>query len=513
MSDKSFPLWATPLRFTAFALVALLSPLAPYAQQAGGVAPASPQVRLIRSVIGAKGEQRNGTFVMTEPRSIFYVPEDREVIVYFEWEGARGIHHCEGSVRGPSGQFATMSSFEYVATQPRFAGFWRVPLSESSPSGNWIFESRVDGESAGQVEFQIVAATKPADQIQERPLPTAAEIYTHAVSASVEVDKLDSQGRLLRRSSGFFMKDGAILTSFRSLDGATGLRIRLAEGKEVTSPPIIAWNRRQDWAILASDAKTYPQLKMAESKTWNIGDHCYWLNVKSDGSRILSDGQIVGLKSPASWGDRIDISGVYDSAALGGPLLNDLGEVIGILGGALPESFLGGFASQSQADASEIAFASIGGIAVVATLVPRTLPAASATLQDLWDKGLMTPQVTNSQYILFGMLTQGEKIKGKKFAPGERDLKVRFQRGDASANALVHFANSESFKSIATIKLYDVDNHLVAVGKPEKVNVSRGELAERIWQLPLTNLLAGIYRVDIELGDGVAWRQYFELTE
>ena len=44
---------------------------------------------------------------MTESRSVFYVPEDREIIVYFEWEGAKGTHHCEGSVRGPAGQFAT----------------------------------------------------------------------------------------------------------------------------------------------------------------------------------------------------------------------------------------------------------------------------------------------------------------------------------------------------------------------------------------------------------------------
>jgi hypothetical protein len=67
---------------------------------------------MIRSVVGAKGEQRNGSFVMTEPRSVFYIPEDREVIVYFEWEGPKGNHHCEGMVKGPSGQFATMTSFE-----------------------------------------------------------------------------------------------------------------------------------------------------------------------------------------------------------------------------------------------------------------------------------------------------------------------------------------------------------------------------------------------------------------
>ena len=45
-------------------------------QQGGGVAPSGPQVHLIRSVVGAKGEQRNGSFVMAEPRSVFCIPED-----------------------------------------------------------------------------------------------------------------------------------------------------------------------------------------------------------------------------------------------------------------------------------------------------------------------------------------------------------------------------------------------------------------------------------------------------
>jgi len=97
-------------------LLFVLSPPAAAAPQAGGVAPSASEIRLVRTVVGAKGEQRSGTFIMTEPRSVFYVPDDREVVVYFVWEGPKGTHHCEGSVRGPNGQFATMSSFDYVAT-------------------------------------------------------------------------------------------------------------------------------------------------------------------------------------------------------------------------------------------------------------------------------------------------------------------------------------------------------------------------------------------------------------
>jgi hypothetical protein len=150
----------TTLHFL-FALMTLFAcPLRLCAQQAGGVAPSGPQVRMVRAVVGAKGEVRNGTYVMTDRRTTFYVPDDREVVVYFEWEGPQGKHHCEASAKGPNGEFSTMSSFDYNAAQPRFGGYWKMPLSENPPAGNWIFESKVDGESGGQATFQVNPGVK-----------------------------------------------------------------------------------------------------------------------------------------------------------------------------------------------------------------------------------------------------------------------------------------------------------------------------------------------------------------
>src|SRR5580658_4069650 len=147
-------------------------------QQAGGVPASGPSVKMVRSVAGTRGGQRGGSFVMADPRTTFFVPDDRQVIVYFEWEGPRGTHHCEGTLRGPNGQLAVMSSFDYPATQLRFEGFWTIPLLENTTAGLWTFESRVDGESAGTFSFEIVAGKRPEDVVKnEPPPPTAAEIY------------------------------------------------------------------------------------------------------------------------------------------------------------------------------------------------------------------------------------------------------------------------------------------------------------------------------------------------
>src|SRR5260370_5214466 len=151
-------------------------------QQAGGGPAAGPKVRMVRSVAGTKGESRGGSYVILDSRTTFYVPDDRQVIVYFEWEAPKGTHHCEGTVKGPNGQLAVMSSFDYPATQTKFGGFWTMPLLENTSAGLWTFESRVDRESAGELRFEIVSAKRPTDTAKEEPLPTPAEIYGHAMA-------------------------------------------------------------------------------------------------------------------------------------------------------------------------------------------------------------------------------------------------------------------------------------------------------------------------------------------
>src|SRR5712692_8551727 len=309
-------------------------------QQAGGVQAAGPRVRMVRSVAGTKGETRGGNYVILDPRTAFYVPDDRQVIVYFEWEAPKGTHHCEGTVKGPNGQLAVMSSFDYPATQTKFGGFWTMPLLENSTPGLWTFESRVDGESAGELRFEIVSAKRPTDTAKEEAPPTPAEIYSHTVAATALIEKLDEQGQPLVAGSGFLTGNGSLITAFRVIDGAHALRIQFADGTRIQADSVAAWNRRQDWVILKVDAGKNVVLRTADGKPWSIGDHCYWLDTKTDGGRVIADGQIVGKESRAGWGERMSISNIFNTAATGGPLLNERGEVLGMLGGALPDTFI-----------------------------------------------------------------------------------------------------------------------------------------------------------------------------
>jgi len=470
-------------------------------QQAGGVPASGPRVKMIRSVAGTKGDSNGGSFAMSDPRTTFFVPDDHQVIVYFEWEAPRGKHHCEGTLHGPNGQLAVMSSFDYPATQPRFGGFWTIPLLENTTAGVWTFESRVDGESAGTLSFEIIAGKRPEGLVKnEPPPPTAAEIYARAVAASAFIEKLDDKGRPLGTASGFFLENGVLVTAFRAIDGAQRLRIRPAGGSPIESDTVIGWNRRQDWALLNVEQGNSTKLKKADPKSVTVGDHCYWLVTKPDGARVISDGQIVGKEPHEGWGDRLSISGAFDSTAIGGPVLDEHGDVLGLLGGALPEP---------RVYAGDTTFVVTGSVVPIG-LVGTNYPPKPTRFQTLWATNQFTAPVTAESDVSFGMIIQGKPPKGK--VPFPKEMKVDFTPRDEFATVVIAFQGIGPLKDTVQFQVYDVDNHPISRGEPIKINLRSGETQERSWTFPLT-ILPGIYRADVLVGQEVAWRQYFRINE
>jgi Trypsin-like peptidase domain len=347
-----------------------------------------------------------------------------------------------------------------------------------------------------------------------------ADLAKIAMNATVRVEKLDTNGNTVGRSSGFVVKDGRVATSFRSIDGATSLKLIFADGKELKTDQVAGVNRYQDWALIPIDDKSRASLPVLPKKN-SAGDHCYWLEVKPDGTRVLADGQISAATSNHPWGERLALSGTYSYAALGGPVLDGKGQVIGILGGALPEAYVrqgdpapatadppSGMSPQPH-DANDV-YEGANGTAIPSSLLPQTLFAAPRALKILWDNGDMTPPVTNSKYVQSGLITTKDNAKKKA---AERIGSVEFKKSVETAVVVIAFDKSEAFKTTAQVKIFDFENHPIAAGEIEKFSLKKGTAAEKNWDIPVSQLQPGIYRVDILIGDGVAWREYFKVAE
>ena len=143
---------------------------------AGGVQPSTPRFRVVRSVSGSKGTPQGGRFVMDDPRSVFYAHQDKQVIVYFEWQGPRGQHKFEGFWKDPSGKLVIVSDFQYEATSDQFAGYWTMFLSGGATAGIWTLEAHIDGESAGSHTFEVTSAPGAPQASPARHLPSASEL-------------------------------------------------------------------------------------------------------------------------------------------------------------------------------------------------------------------------------------------------------------------------------------------------------------------------------------------------
>jgi len=107
------------------------------------------------------------------------------------------------------------------------------------------------------------------------------------------------------------------------------------------------------------------------------------------------------------------------------------------------------------------------------------------------------------------MITQGKPQKGKAFP---KEMKVDFTPRDGSATVVVAFQGIEAWKSTAQLRIYDIDNHPLNQGDPVKISLRSGETQERTWNFPLVSK-PGIYRADVLVGEEVAWREYFRISE
>ena len=77
------------------------------------------------------------------------------------------------------------------------------------------------------------------------------------------------------------------------------------------------------------------------------------------------------MQPHGSWGDRIEISGSYTATASGGPLVNERGQVIGVLGGILPDSLVNDIPSAAQVEAIDLYYSSTNGTSIAINIIRK----------------------------------------------------------------------------------------------------------------------------------------------
>ena len=104
---------------------------------------APPSLHVLRITSGPAGVEEKGTFRLTDERSVFSRSDDKEVIVYFQWDGAPGRHQLEATWRSPDGTTSSKTAIDYTAKERRFGAYWRFVITRDMQLGMWSVEAYV----------------------------------------------------------------------------------------------------------------------------------------------------------------------------------------------------------------------------------------------------------------------------------------------------------------------------------------------------------------------------------
>lgn len=435
--------------------------------------------------------------------------------MYFEWEGAPGTHHFEGFWKNPEGKIVVMSDFSYEAKQRRFGAYWTLMISGSLPTGLWALEAHVDGEVAGVQTFQIVAG--PPAETNVRNLPSRAEIYKLAMSATVDVQRLNAAGEIVGTGSAFAVKDGLLLTTYDVIDCAKSLHVVLPDGKRVESLAILASDRLQNWALLKAPPLGITSLQFARSDSWAVGDEYFSLDVPSPGGRTLVEGSITGTSDFPDFGKRIHLSVSTSPNASGAPVLNEAGKVIGVMsrGSLLPGvgSFDNiGFAypANLEGDDSPARFHDMLAVPITALRIPAADVRPIPIEEFIQAGGLIPPLTTGERIINRGTIAKKVLYQGP--IPETEDERFQYSRNDKQVMVFLSFLSKEKVRSQLVCRLYDLNNHLLREYDPLKLRLEPSKRSDVWWPLDIGTLPDGFYRVDIIIDSDPAWRTFFRVA-
>ena len=473
-----------------------------------------PQFRVVRSLCGSKGTSHGSDFRVEDPKNEFHPAEDHQIIVYFEWEGPPGSHHAEGIWRSPDGKAVVTSDFDLASQSTHYSGYWTLAIPEAVAPGLWALEATIDGQPAGTQTFRIVSERNASPTVPGAPLPpTPAEVYQRAASASVFVTSQDAQGEAITRGFGFFIDKNFVLTSFQVVDGATSVRIDLADGTHTVVNDLVAWSRPNDWAILKVDYDKAQPLEKAAPDSWKVGDLCYVLTSQGQGSRTIQSVNLTGLQGSGKASQRLTVSQFGGQNVLGTPLLDSYGRVIGLLSGGLAgmgSSRMGNWTAYLDPGQGMTAIADLT-VLPLAQLPATATSQPTSTFADLAARGALEKPLPQISQVITGSFCEDFRRIASDIMPVSPTRTFSHARGNLAV--VVDWAPVKKIKGMQQLRVYDLNNQPVLQTNASKIDLQPRVTNTSAWKLSIATIPPGIYRVDVLIDGEPQWREFFHLVD
>jgi TonB family protein len=171
----------------------------------------------------------------------------------------------------------------------------------------------------------------PEVKLGQTPSSELAKLASRVRPSVIWVTVFDSKGNLLRTQSGFCIsEDGKFITTARAIEGATNAVAKTADGGIYNVSGILAASKELDLAVLQADVKPRKLLRFLDLN--KNGNPSVGARVALVGSTLAgSEGNAREMTIGAQEADRFEIARATPVSSIGSPVVNENGEVIGVV--------------------------------------------------------------------------------------------------------------------------------------------------------------------------------------
>ena len=160
---------------------------------------------------------------------------------------------------------------------------------------------------------------------------TAEQIYKMASPAVFYIEMFDSDGRLIKTGSGFFIsQSGLAVTNYHVIFGGHAAKITMDNGEVCDVVGVYDYIGKLDMALIQVDVTGVPYLMCADSSAIQTGERVYALGSPLGLQGSFSAGIISQAVRSYEGIDYIQLDASISSGSSGGALLDATGRVIGV---------------------------------------------------------------------------------------------------------------------------------------------------------------------------------------
>ena len=209
--------------------------------------------------------------------------------------------------------------------------------------------------------------------------------------------RTNAAGRELDAAAGFSGSRGQVYTAMAAVDDVDNIRAVMSDGSTHSVTALLGWHRRGQWAVASAlTSGSGEGIAIAPDSATAVGDRCFSMEGGVSGGRSLLEGTITG-KTVANDAAPLTLLAAFlnGTGTPGAPVLNEFGELIGLITGGAP-------GVTRLVDIMQ-ARAQLRGVPVVPLSVVRLNPGASSVpLSELRARGDLLVALSGEQHVLSG---------------------------------------------------------------------------------------------------------------